>query len=77
MTELNILTATFEQLHTDGAERFGLKWLLINQSIVSGACAAKLDPTTPELKRALSVIAYVICLDSVLDQLYLSEAAHE
>lgn len=66
MSELNILTATFEQLHTDGAERFGLDWLHTNQSIVLGAYAAKLDPTTPELKRALSVIAYVICRDRAI-----------
>lgn len=34
-TELKIHTATFEQLHADGAERFGLDWLHTNPRLVT------------------------------------------
>ena len=48
---------TFDQIHDEYAERYGVKWLNMNCALVSAAESAGFDVTTTQNKLLITIMA--------------------
>ena len=54
------LRARFDEVHTEGAKRFGLRWLMANQCAVNAAGALGIDASDLKTKTLLSETCFRI-----------------